>query len=46
LRIIEASINHTQSLYQIALEQYEVEKQLKNGGNPALVRYNKEKYLG
>ena len=46
LRIIEASINHTQSLYQIALGQHEVETQLKNGGNPALARYNKEKYLG
>lgn len=46
LRIIGASINHTRSLYQIALEQYEFEKQLKRNGNPVLARYNKEKYLG
>ncbi|MCX6958518.1 MAG: hypothetical protein NT164_08285 [Verrucomicrobiae bacterium] len=45
LEIIESHMNHTSHLYEIAVQQYEVEKQLKRNGNPALARYNKEKYL-
>ena len=46
LKIIESHMNHTSHLHEIALQQYEVENQLKRNGNPALARYNKEKYLG
>lgn len=46
LKILESQMKCTRHFYEIASQQYEFEKQLKRNGNPALARYNKEKYLG
>ncbi len=43
--ILKARIEQTRRFYQVALDQKKVESQLKLKGNPALARYNKERYF-
>lgn len=45
LRRLNIQQQHVQELMKTAQEQHQLEKVLKQGGNPVLARYNKKKYF-